>query len=108
LGRKQGRSAVEPPAYDSGWQSYTQGETKTLVHNLGGDYDDYVVDLTCRGSAPLGTHNYGVGGDKSSPPLGTEHMGAYWRNLGTTSIEATRLTEDPRCLQIRIRIWVYQ
>ena len=37
--------AFPAPAYDSGYLAYAQGETKVLDHSIGGDPDDYVVEM---------------------------------------------------------------
>ena len=48
--------AFPAPAYDSGYLAYAQGETKVLDHSIGGDPDDYVVEMrnypldVCRGA----------------------------------------------------------
>lgn len=41
-----GDSFLKPPAYDSGSQPITAGTSLTLDHNLGGNADDYLEDLT--------------------------------------------------------------
>jgi len=98
-------SALPRPAYDSGWQSISQGELKTFTHNLGGDVDNYVVDMTCKShNASYGINQLYFGGDGHD----SKTYGAYWRHLTTTSITVRRMPDDAHCDQVRIRIWVYK
>ena len=39
------------PAYDSGWVAISPGEQKRLTHNIGGNTDNYVVDMQFKGSS---------------------------------------------------------
>ena len=48
------------PAFDSGWLSIAEHEARTLDHGIGGDADDYVVDLQFRDST-FGRSNLGMG-----------------------------------------------
>ncbi len=52
---------VPNPEYDSGWVAVYAGSSETLTHNLGGNIDDYVVDLTMRSASSI--HMRGIGGD---------------------------------------------
>jgi hypothetical protein len=47
--------------YDSGWIDLGTNEAKTLSHNLGGDTDNYVVDMQYRnsGSSEVNQRYYG-------------------------------------------------
>ncbi len=91
------------PAFDSGWISIADGSTTTLTHDIGGDAEDYVIDLRFR-SSTLGLHGKALGGD-SRNTTGTND-GAYWRNLTGSTVRITRLTNDTRAPEIRMRIWV--
>lgn len=95
--------AFPRPAYDSGWQSIGLGAQTGFSHNLGGDVDDYVVDLTCKSSSD-GVNAWGVGGDWNWEEL----YGAYWFNLTTSSVTVKRMGDDVSCPNVRIRIWVYK
>lgn len=94
------------PNYDSGWLSYANGEDKTINHNLGGDTDDYVVDIQGRSPLPAGygVNNSGIGG--LIHPDGTGY-GFYYRALNATSMTVRRLTSDSTATEIRVRIWKY-
>jgi hypothetical protein len=94
--------AFPRPAYDSGWVSVSAGSTEGLNHNLGGNADNYVVDLNCKHPG-YGVHNWGVGGDVTSGGF----YGAFWLNLTNTDITVERATNDGECPQVRVRIWVY-
>ena len=91
------------PDYDSGWVA--QGNYSTSWnHSVGGDPDDYFIDMQCR-CAGAGIHNDGVGGDEYDYDAGE---GVYYRLLTSTHINVVRHLYDPWCHEIRIRIWVVE
>jgi hypothetical protein len=98
------------PNYDSGWVALAQDEAQTLSHNLGGDTDDYVVDMQYRCSSSGVNQRYYGGADfGAEPPAGTtkdDRVGAYWRGLTASSITVYRRPEDIYAPEVRIRIWV--
>jgi hypothetical protein len=100
--------AFPQPAWDSEWRTISQGTCSLLEHQLGGDADDYLVDLQFKdttGNPPLmGIHNYGYGCDTD----GVNYRGAFWRSLTSTSIVVCRCLSDDRVGEVRVRIWVYQ
>jgi len=91
------------PAYDSDWQDIAKGEFKTFIHNIGGDPDDYVVDLTFRIMDIV--HIYGFGRDVT--PSGNV-VGCYWDYLRDSSVVVCRGADDYYAEQVRIRIWVIE
>jgi hypothetical protein len=91
------------PAFDSGWRALGPASSLTFDHEIGGDPDDYLVDLSVRGDA-LGRHNRGVGGDVGRTT--SLNYGAYWRQLTDESVDVIRLNEDNLVQQVRVRIWV--
>jgi len=103
---------VEPtPAYDSGWISLAQDAGQTLIHNLGGNVDDYVVDMQYKASDVNGINQrYYGGADFGAKPVAghsaDDRVGAYWRTLDSTSITVYRRPEDTYAPNVRIRIWV--
>ena len=97
-------AAFPRPAYDSGWVSISKNTIKTLTHNLGGNPDNYVVDLQFK-SGSLGRNQVGYGGYSRSAIL---HYGANWRELDSTQIKVRRKQSDTTAEQIRVRIWVYK
>ena len=91
------------PDYDSGWQSISKGQTKTLTHSLGGDEDNYLVELTVKES-------YGGWGVFESLyyKAGEDYYkyGCHWRNLDDSIIKVYRGSRDNECDYIRVRIWI--
>jgi len=99
------------PAYNSGWTAINQDQSIALTHNLGGDADDYVVDMQFKSSSADGVNQRYYGGMDfgANPPAGhsaDDRVGAYWRSLTATTITLYRRPEDTYAEQIRIRIWV--
>ncbi len=95
------------PAYDSGWQSPAQGETITLTHGIGGDPDNYVVDLQFQN--PYGMRNIiGLGGDWYETIGGLHKGGSYWWGLNAQEIHVRRQRDESGNTQVRVRIWVYR
>ncbi len=91
------------PAYDSGWTAISAGYLVTLDHNIGGNVDNYVVDMQFK-SASSGIHNMGIGRYHVSS-IG--NRGAFCQNLTTSTIAVYRMHEDTDVEYVRIRIWVY-
>jgi hypothetical protein len=89
------------PTYDSGFQAYAKGESKTLDHDIKGNPDDYVVDMQCKYSGDGFAHNFHVGGDFD----GADGRGATWDDLQSNTIFVLRWGDDLWCDQIRVRIW---
>ncbi|MFC1979724.1 hypothetical protein ACFLVS_02490 [Chloroflexota bacterium] len=99
--------AFPRPAYDSGWELINQNEEKTFTHDLGGDVDDYVVDMTFKSdNLDYGVNQLFYGGMFAFDPV--NYFGAYWKVLTPTSIIVKRYANDGFCDQVRIRIWVYK
>lgn len=99
-------SGFPRPNFDSGWVYVTAGGSVTITHNLGGDPEDYVVDMTFRDNVlGSGIHQITYGGDVRP---GSDDKGMWWERLDTTLIMVLRSSEDVRCQDVRIRIWVYK
>ncbi len=91
------------PDYDSGWVPIAPTEDLILKHNLGGDSTDlYWVDLEYW-NAISGINQTYYGGADVSPTGG--QVGAYWRNLTTSTITITRRANDLYAEKVRVRIW---
>jgi hypothetical protein len=95
------------PDYDSGWRHTDESDylTWTLTHSLGGDPNNYVVDLQFKeeeGVGSLGVHNWGYGTKYGM----LMNLGASWQDLTnqTIIVEAESSTHID---YIRVRIWVY-
>jgi len=89
---------VPNPDYDSGWQSLAAGATLTLTHGLGGDTDDYVVDLMFKNGNTINQDGYGLDAH-------TDVEGASWFDLGTDTVKVLRGPEDTKTDEIRLRIF---
>jgi hypothetical protein len=75
----------------------------TFTHDLGGDPDDYAVELWFRDtdSGGKGINNWGFGGLGGSGKF----FGAHWQNLTDTTIEVVRRSDDVFADQVRVRVW---
>ncbi len=94
-----------PPAYDSGWVEMNPNSSKALFHNLGGNTDDYVVDVQLwditEMAGDAGVHNRGLGAD-----FAEKVRGVYWQDLTDTEITLVRTLSDPGAGAVRVRIWI--
>jgi hypothetical protein len=87
------------PDYDSGWLA---AGTETLVnHNLGGPWNDYVVDLQFRDTEVYGVNQRFYGG----APEAAFDPGGYWKGLNGSQVSACRQTGAAHIDQVRVRIW---
>ncbi len=90
------------PDYDSGWQ--TPGTETAFPHNLGGPWNDYVVDLQFKDAAALegvsGVNQRFYGGGPSS-----YEPGAYWKGLNGSQVSVYRQSTAVHIDQVRVRIW---
>ena len=107
-----GGSPFPRPAFDSGWVAIPGGglvsNTITIQHNVGGNPDDYFVDVQFRNSG--GIHHAGYGGDwvERGRCPNCHVTGAYWHSLTNQSIQVTRYEDDEAVEEARVRIWVYE
>ncbi|MHC4806431.1 MAG: hypothetical protein ACYTBX_09240 [Planctomycetota bacterium] len=97
------------PDYDSGWVALPWGGHTELVHGLGGNPENYVVDLQLHYpigiEIKIGIHNRGHGGDGDND----WSRGAYYRELNANSITVGSLDGSAYWTpEVRIRIWVYE
>jgi hypothetical protein len=93
------------PAYNSGWVTLGEDADTVLTHNIGGNVDDYLVDLSFYDVEIAGHHNYAIGGLDSE--YGSNH-GGYWLNLTNSQITVSSQDDCGWCDKIRVRIWVIQ
>ncbi len=98
LGPKGEGAAFPRPAYDSGWFPIEANGQKVLNHGVGGNTDNYVVDLQFTSPA------YGAG----IPSVYLNDKSGTWWELTGQSITVVRLNQDPVPGQARLRIWVYK
>jgi len=98
------------PGYDSGWKVIGQGKNLELIHNLGGNSDNYVVDLQFMDSGGK-PHQMFYGGEISlRVPVALEtfmYQGAYWKNLSNSHLIVYRRQDDSFVEKVRVRIWKY-
>jgi hypothetical protein len=89
--------------WSSGWVDIAADTATTFTHDLGGDPDDYAVELWFRDTDPggKGINNWGFGGLEA----GSSFYGAYWQKLTDTTIEVVRHREDVFADQVRVRVW---
>lgn len=89
--------------WDSRWVSLVPGDCRTLYHNLGGNPDDYAVELWFRDTdGSLGINRRGYGGLNHQPA----GEGAYWRQLNSSRIMVCRGANDPAADQVRVHVWI--
>lgn len=101
------------PTYDSGWFTMAPNTTHVFTHNIGGNPDDYRVDMEFKSdNSNWGINQCYYGGtdihEKSPYPPGykNDQLGAYWQRLNGSTLSVYRLPEDNICAdQVRIRIW---
>ncbi|MFQ6102122.1 MAG: hypothetical protein ACE5OS_12935 [Anaerolineae bacterium] len=101
-------SATQPQAvhgggWGSSWVPITQGEAITFSHNLGGDPDDYAVELRfldTDGGLGINRRYYGGLEDNGN------WYGAHWQNLTTSTIQVYRQISDTVADRVRLRVWV--
>lgn len=96
------------PTYDSGWFSGSAGYYVRLYHDLGGNPDDYIVDLQYTDLASVGINQRCYGGcdlRANDGSFANTKQGAYWRNLTDSIIEVGRRSQDTFAVQMRVRIW---
>jgi hypothetical protein len=100
------------PAYDSGWQSIAPDQTLTLIHNLGVNPSNYVVDLRFNALEQFGINQASYGGNQLMAPVpdgyvADDSVGAYWHSLTPYTIKVYRMPQDRNyASKIRVRIWV--
>lgn len=97
------------PSFDSGWRSISAGELGTdFVHDIGGDRDDYVIDMQFNDLNP--TTGYGInqiGYGWNSYRLITNQIwsGIAWSNLETDRVHLTKGPHGVNADEVRVRIW---
>jgi len=95
------------PKYDSGWFSLSPGGQRTLTHSLGGNSDDYVVDLQFKDSLfSINNRYYGGRMCYDTFSVYTRYRGAYWYALNNSQIKVYRSGDDAMAEQVRVRLWL--
>jgi hypothetical protein len=103
------------PAFDSGWIAFPDKDDWIVInHNVGGNVDDYVVDLQIKYGANNSPTIFGYGGWDpeeyiSIPDPKNPLRGVWWHCLTMSSIQVWRgLDYDELDIMARVRIWVIQ
>jgi hypothetical protein len=95
------------PAWNSGWFRLGTGDYITLTHNLGGDQRDYFVDLQLMQDSNETLNNFAIGGNAFWPfGVAVTEWGAWYNNLGPTTITVNKALNADTCDSLRVRIWV--
>jgi hypothetical protein len=97
-------AAVAASYFDSGWIPQPAGACQVINHNLGGNPDDYAVEVLFldTDAVGLGIHRRGYGGLDNA---GSQE-GAHWQRLTTNTIEVCRGANDPFVDRVRVRVFV--
>ncbi|MBN1955105.1 MAG: hypothetical protein JW900_08665 [Anaerolineae bacterium] len=104
-------SPVKPPEFQlprpnavwgTAWVPILRGQTLTFTHNLGGDPDDYAVELLFLDlDDGMGINRAYYGGME----VNGQWYGAHWENLTSNTIQVYRHTDDTAADLIRLRVW---
>ncbi len=91
-------------SWNSGWVDVATDTAVTFTHNLGGNPDDYAVELWFRDTdtGGIGINSFGAGGLEA----GGNFLGAHWQELTDTTVEVVRRRDDTFADQVRVRIWI--
>lgn len=88
--------------FGSGWMAINRGETITLTHDLGGNPDDYAVQLWFWDiDGGFGVNRRAYGGLEA----GGDYYGAAWQRLTSSIIQVYRHTNDTMADMVRVSIW---
>ncbi len=89
--------------WSSGWVDIAPDTVQTFTHDLGGDPDDYAVELWFRDTdaSGKGINSWGMGGFEA----GVNFRGGHWQNLTDTTIQVVRRRDDIFADQVRVRVW---
>ena len=89
--------------WNSGWVDIATDTATPFTHDLGGDPDDYAVELWFRDTdtGGIGINSFGAGGLEA----GGSFRGAHWQNLTDTTIDVVRRQDDTFADQVRVRVW---
>jgi hypothetical protein len=87
--------------WSSPWRAILKDFCQVFNHNLGGDPEDYAVELLFMDTdGGLGIHRRGYGGLEVS----NTRAGAHWQNLTANTIEVCRHKDDNDADKIRVQV----
>jgi hypothetical protein len=104
------RIFVRPKAtFDSDWTAMTADSLNNITHDIGGNPEDYVVDMQFK-NVDQGVNQIAYGGMDcgADPPVGlaeNDMVGAYWSHMDDSVIKIWRFEQDIYAPEVRIRIW---
>jgi len=89
-------------SWSSGWVPITAGSSIVFNHNLGGDPNNYAVDLWFRDTDGLfGINRRGYG----EIEVNGQWIGAHWQNLTSNTVTVVRGTDDGSADLVRVTVW---
>ncbi|MGC9393696.1 MAG: hypothetical protein ACP5J4_02440 [Anaerolineae bacterium] len=89
--------------WGSDWVAINPGQIITLTHNIGGNPDDYTVQLWFLDlDDGYGVNIRGYGGIEA----GGHFYGAAWQNLNASTVQIIRHADDTFADRVFIRIWI--
>lgn len=102
------------PDFTSLWINPSSGPIsywyyQDVSHTVGGNIDNYVVELECNDSS-LGRNNKFVGGAYVVEGASEWQLGVFWSDLSTNSIRIWKGEDDYTvglCDTVRVLIWTY-
>jgi hypothetical protein len=103
---EEGTKSTIDALWASPWVDIATSESRAFDHNLGGDWEDYSVQVWFK---DIDAGGYGVNNRAyGSLEDGGSWSGAFWRNLTGTSITVGRQPADTVADQVRVWIWPSQ
>ena len=98
-----GAQANSATYWSSPWVVIPTDTVRVFNHNLGGDPDDYAVEvwfLDPDGGLGINRRNYG------GLQVSSAWAGAHWQNLTANTIEVYRQPDDDVADRVRVRVWI--
>jgi hypothetical protein len=100
---RTGADAAVAASWSSPWVAIPAGSARVFRHNLGGDPDDYAVEMWFRDTDDgLGINRRGYGGLEYDG----NKFGAHWQELTANTIKVYRQPEDNGADFVRVRVWI--
>jgi hypothetical protein len=95
--------SITDQLWTSGWVDIATSQSLEFSHNMGGDIEDYAIQLWFRDTdaGGYGVNNRAYGGDEDNGVW----LGAFWRSLDNTTISVARQPADVMADQVRVWIW---
>lgn len=95
--------SISGSGWGSGWIPLSRNNPVTLQHGLGGDLEEYALQMWFWDTDDgFGINNRAYGGLEE----GGVYYGAYWQKLTESDVEITRSSGDDFVDEVRIWIWV--